>query len=58
MNLKSNQHKRIPFHTTTMTSLGFIDPTLKFWDPPVKFSFPPNLTFCSGPPTPLPIILV
>ena len=25
MNLKPNQHKRISFNTTTMTSLGFIE---------------------------------
>ena len=44
MNLKPNQHKRISFNTTTITSLGFIGP------PPLKFSSPPNLIFCSGPP--------
>ena len=26
MNLKSNQHKRISFNTTTMTSLGLTGP--------------------------------
>ena len=45
MNLKPNQHKRISFKTTTMTSLGFIGRS-----PPLKFSFPPNLIVCSGPP--------
>ena len=30
MNLKPNQHERIPFDRTTMTSLWFIDPQL-FW---------------------------
>ena len=43
MNLKPNQHKRISFNTTIMTSLGFIGP-------PLKFSSPQNLIFCSGPP--------
>ena len=43
MNLKPIQHKRISFNTTTMTSLGFKGP-------PLKFSSPPNLIFCSGPP--------
>ena len=43
MNLKPDQHKRILFNTTTMTSLGFIDPPLKFSSPPL------NLIFCSGP---------
>ena len=42
MNLKPNQHKRISFNRTTMTSLGFIAP------PALKFSSPPNLIFCSG----------
>ena len=46
MNLKPNQHKRISFNTTTMTSLGFIGPPknlvppnyfgLKFLGPPRK----------------------
>ena len=43
MNTKPNQHKRISFNTSTMTSLGFIDP-LKFSSPPL------NLIFCSCPP--------
>ena len=42
MNLKPKKHKRISLNTT-MTSLGFIGP-------PLKFRSPPNLTFCSGPP--------
>ena len=41
MNLKPNKHNRISFNTTTMASLGFIGP-------PLKFSSPPNLIFyCS-----------
>ena len=47
MNLKPNKHKRIYFNTTTMASLGFIAP-------PLKFQVPPNLIFCSGPPPPPP----
>ena len=40
MNLKPNQHKRISFNTTIMTSLGFIaPPLLKFSSPPPKFNF-------------------
>ena len=49
MNLKPNQHKKISFNTTTMTSLGFIGPPQNLRSP-LKFSFPPNLIFCSGPP--------
>ena len=49
MNLKPNKHKRISLSTTTMASLGFIDPP-KTLAPP-----PPNPIFCSGSP---PIILV
>ena len=33
MNLKTNQHKRIVFNTTTMISLGFIGPP-KMLGPP------------------------
>ena len=54
MNLKSNQHKRISFNTTTMTSLGFIGPPLNLAPP--KFIF-----FAQPPPPPAPhptIILV
>ena len=36
MNLKPNQHKRISFNTTTMTSLGFIGPPSNFRSP-LKF---------------------
>ena len=43
MNLKPNQHKRISFNTTNMTSLWFIGP-------PLNLAPPPNLIFCSGPP--------
>ena len=50
MNLKPNQHKRISFNTTTMTSLGFIGPP-KILGPPLNLAPPPpNLIFCSGPP--------
>ena len=49
MNLKPNQHKRISFNTTTMTSLGFIGPSQNFWSP-LKSSSPQNLIFCSSPP--------
>ena len=41
MNLKPNQHKRISFNTTTVTSLGFIGP-LENFSCPLKFSSPPN----------------
>ena len=40
MNLKSNQHKRISFNATTMTSLGFIGPP-KNLGPPLNLA-PPN----------------
>ena len=36
MNLKPNKHKRISFNKTTMVSLGFIAPALKFSSPPPK----------------------
>ena len=49
MNLKPNQHERISFNTTTMTSLEFIGPP-KILGPPFKFSSPSNLIFCSFPP--------
>ena len=39
MNLKLNKHKRILFNTTTMASLGFIDPL-----PPKILGPPLNLT--------------
>ena len=45
MNLKPNQHKRISFNPSTMTSLEFIGPPLNLAPPP-----PRNLIFCSGPP--------
>ena len=49
MNLKPNQHKRISFNTTTMTSLGFIGPPLNL--APLH----PHLIFCSAyPPPPFP----
>ena len=37
INLKPNHRKRISFNTTTMTSLGFIDP------PPEIFRSPPTM---------------
>ena len=45
MNLKPNQHKRISFNPSTMTSLEFIGPPLNLAPPPR------NLIFCSGPPS-------
>ena len=54
MNLKPNQHKRISFSITTMTSLGFAGP-LKILGLPLNLAPPPkkkNLIFCSGPPAP------
>ena len=39
VNLKPNQHKRISFNTTTMTSLGFIGPP-KILDPPLNLALP------------------
>ena len=49
MNLKPNQHKRISFSITTMTSLGFTGP-LKILGPPLNLAPPKkNLIFCSGP---------
>ena len=40
MNLKPNQHKRISFNPTTMTSLEFIGPPLNLAPPP-----PPKYNF-------------
>ena len=37
INLKPNQHKRISFNTTTMTSLGFIGPP-KNLGPPLNLA--------------------
>ena len=53
MNLKPSKHKRISFNTTTMASLGFIAPLLKFTSP-LKFNF----LLRYPPPPPAPIILV
>ena len=39
MNLKPNKHKIISFHTTTMTSLGFIAPP-KILVPPLNLALP------------------
>ena len=55
MNLKPNQHKRISFNTSTMTSLGFIGPP-KVLGPPLNLA-PPKFIFLLRSP-PLPIILV
>ena len=42
MNLKPNQHKRISFDTTTMTSLEFIaPPPLKILGLPLNLAPPP-----------------
>ena len=38
MNLKPNQHKRISFNTTIMTSLGFIGPLPKILGPPLNLA--------------------
>ena len=40
MNLKPNQHKRISFNTTTMTSLGVHSPP-----PPLNLAPPPKFNF-------------
>ena len=53
MNLKPNQHKRISFNTTTMTSLGFIG-LPKILGPPLNLA-PPKFNFLLRSP---PIILV
>ena len=37
MNLKPNQHKRISFNPTTMTSMGFIGLPLNLAPPQIKF---------------------
>ena len=42
MNLKPNQHKRMSFNTTTMTSLGFIAPHPKILAPPLNLA-PPQI---------------
>ena len=42
-NLKPNQHKRISFNTTTMTSLGFLGPP-KILCPPLNLA-PPKFSF-------------
>ena len=43
MNLKPNQHKIISFNTTTMTSLGFIDPPPKILGPSLNLAPPPQI---------------
>ena len=47
MNLKPNQHKRIFFNATTMTSVAFIGPPPKILGPPLNLA-PPQI--CLGPP--------
>ena len=44
MNLKPNEHKRISFNTTTMTSLRFIGPP-KMLGPPLNLAPPPQIYF-------------
>ena len=39
MNLTPNKHKRISFNTTTMASLGFIDPPPKTLGSPILIKF-------------------
>ena len=46
INLKPNQHKRISFNTTTMTSLGFIGSPKKVLGPPLNLAPPlPKFNF-------------
>ena len=56
MNLKPDKHKRIPFNTTTMASLGFIGSPLKFKVPPLNLAPPTKFNFLLR--SPHPIILV
>ena len=44
MNLKPNEHKRISFNTTIMTSLVFIGPPPKLFGPPINVA-PPQIQF-------------
>ena len=60
MNLKPNQHKRISFNTTAMTSLGFIGPPKNLGPtlnlvPPAPPPPHPKFNFLLGSPS---IILV
>ena len=51
MNLKPNQHKRISFNTTTMTSLGFIaPPSPKILGPPLNLALPKFNFLLRSPP--------
>ena len=51
MNLKLNKHKRILFNTTTMASLGFIDPSpQKNFRSPLKFNSLQIQSFAQVPP--------
>ena len=57
VNLKPNQHKRISFNTTTMTSLGFVGPPLNLAPPPPTCIFllrspPPKFYFFAQVPPP------
>ena len=49
MNLKPNQHKRISFNTSTMTSLGLIGPP-KVLGPPLNLAPPQIYFFAQVPP--------
>ena len=53
MNLKPNQHKRISFNTTTMTSLGFKVPP----PPPPKLPTKFNFLLRSLPPPPIILVI-
>ena len=50
MNLKPNQHTRISFNTTTMTSLGFLGPPPKILSPPLNLAPPQIQYFAQVPP--------
>ena len=46
MKLKPNQHKRIVFNATSMTSSGFIGPPPKILGPPLNLAPPrPKFSF-------------
>ena len=50
MNLKPNQHKRIYFNTTTMTSLGFLRPPPKILGPSLNLAPPKFNILLRSPP--------